>query len=311
MGTEAVAVLIGSLLAATIRSASPIVLAAVGEIYAERSGVLNLGLDGIMMAGAFACYIGAHISGSLGVGILLGMLAGALLSLLHAVFAINLGVDQIISSLMVGYLGAAVADFLGRPLMGIQIPSLSGNETSVLTQIPVVGRAIFGQNVLVYVTLVIVVVSWFILFRSRPGLVITAVGDNPRAADSAGINVGRVRYVCVLVGGVLAGLAGAYIACVYSSVFSARLIAGRGWIAIALVVFSAYHPVRAALGGLFFGGIEALQFRMELLQVDVPYHFLMMLPYIATILVLVIAGREKLLKLLGAPLTLGRPYKRE
>ncbi len=310
MATEAV-VLLASLLTATIRSACPVVLAAVGEIHSEKAGVTNLGVEGMMMFGAFICFVVVRSTGSLALGVLAAIAAGALLAFVHGVLVVPLALDQTISGIMLGYLAIALADFLGRPLMGAQIENLQPIRLGPLSDLPVIGSALFGQNPLVYITAVVVLLSWALFRYTAVGSMVTAVGDNPRAADAAGLGVQRIRLLSVVYGGMLAGLAGSYMTLNYSSTFVSGLTAGRGWIAIALVFFSTWNPVRAALGGLLFGGIEALQFRLGLLKVQIPYHFLMMLPYAATVLVLVLSGRRTLQGRPAAPQALGEPYRRE
>jgi general nucleoside transport system permease protein len=302
---------IASLIVSSIRSASPVIIASVGEIHAEKAGVMNLGVEGMMMFGAFASFAGVHATGSISLGILCGIIGGGLLALLHSILVISLGVDHIISGISIGVLGTSLADFFGRPFIGKQIDNLQPLNIEYLTDIPYIGKIVFGHNPLVYLFVVLIFGSWFVFQYLRIGSSIVAVGDNPKAADAAGIQVIRLRYVSVVYGGMLAGLAGAYMTLNYSTTFVSNITSGRGWIAIALVIFASWRPLRATLGGLLFGSIEALQFHLSLMKIKVPYHFMMMMPYLITIIVLVLYGRKMLDKKPTTPKSLGITYRRD
>lgn len=310
MGTEAVLV-ITALAAAAVRSSCSVVLAGLSQIHSNRSGVMNLAIDGMVAGGAFACFVAVHYTESLLLGVVSGIAVGGVLGLLLAFLLVDVGLDTNLTGVMLGLLIVALADFASRPLVGNPIESLRAVSLGWLSDLPVVGAALFSQNPLVYVTWLLVAVTWVIFRYLRLGSVICAAGDNPRAADAAGLNVRRTRFLSTLYGGMLAGLSGAYVMLNYSSVYVTLMTAGRGFIAMALVVFSGWDPVKLVLAGLAFGAIEALQFQLELLGVKIHYHLLLAMPYIATIIVVILTGRLGLQKRPVAPQALGKPYRRE
>jgi len=311
-----------SLMVAGIRLMTPIFLAALGEIITERAGVLNLGLEGLMLGGGFAGFAVAYAIQQLPGGdvmlpishvaaVLAALVVGGLMGLILAFLCVTLRADQVISSVILVILGQGLTTYFFRQLFAGQLgPHVTGfPELSipVLNQLPVVGPIFFQQNLAVYLSGVLLVVVWYGLTRTTWGLSIRAVGQYPAAADTSGVNVARVRYVATIVGGALAALGGAVLTVGQLQLFKENVTAGRGWIAVGLVVFSRRRPVLALLGALLFGLADALQFRIQALNVpDLPYEFLLMLPYLLTILVLLRAKRGE-----GAPAALGIPYTPE
>jgi general nucleoside transport system permease protein len=312
------------ILAAGVASGTILLFAAVGEIFAERSGVLNLGVEGMMLMGAVAGFSITASTGDPWIGLIIAMLAGAALSLIHAVVTIQFRAEQVISGLALTFLGTGLARVLGDGLSNAgAINTLPRLSIPVLSQIPLVGPILFrDQSILTYVGFLLVPLAWYWIDRTRPGLHLRAVGERPAAADAQGVDVIRERYAYVLVGGLLAGLAGATITLAISpGWFGDQTVAGRGWIAIGLVIFAQWSPIRAAVGAYLFGAI--FRFILDLQGVktifgfDNPFQagrsatfFLEMLPYLFVILVVVLGSRQALRKRVGAPAALGIPYVR-
>ena len=308
--------LIVSILTITIRAGTSLLYATLGEIYTERSGILNLGVEGTMMAGAATAFAVAYHSGSAWLGLLAAIIVGGLLSLIHAFLTIALRAEQVVSGLALTIFGIGLASFMGQRLgpggttmVGLQGPSFQRIPLPVLSSLPVVGQSIFNQDVMAYILYLLIPLLWFFLYRTQPGLHMRAVGENPTAADAMGVNVSGVRYAYTCLGGVLMGMAGAHLSLGYLQGWADNITGGRGWIAIALVIFATWDPLRAVIGALLFGGINALQFRLQAAGTTIPAPFLNMLPYISTILVLVLI--TALSKRLRAPSALGIPYIRE
>jgi len=297
-----------------IRLASPLTLAALGEIFTERSGVLNLGIEGMMLIGAFSGYVGCYFTGNPWVGVIAGMIGGGLMALLFAFVSVTLQTNQVVNGLAVWILGLGLSSFLFKACFGVGSalpPAVKGFESiniPVLSQIPVLGPILFHHNILVYLMVFLLVISWIVLFRTTLGLKIVSCGENPKAADVAGVNPFHIRYLCTIFGGMLAGLGGAYLTLAYTSMFLEGLTAGRGWIVLALVILSSWNPSRVLWAGLLFGGVDAIQLRLQAIGIGVPYQFLLMTPYILTIIIqvgLIIRLR------VNPPESLGKPYKRE
>ena len=312
------------ILAAGIGTGTVLFFAALGEIFAERAGVVNLGVEGMMLMGAVAGFATVVATGNPWLGVVMAMLAGAALSLLHAVVTIHFEADQIVSGLSLTLLGTGLARVLGEGLSKAGATSLLPNITvPVLADVPVVGPIFFhDQSILVYVAYALVPAAWYWINRTRPGLHLRSVGENPSAADSLGVNVYRLRYAYVMVGGLLAGLAGATITlAIQPGWFADLTTGGRGWIAIGLVIFAQWSPLRAAVGAWLFGAIGRsildIQGPPTLFGVANPFHdihsltfFLGMTPYVLVIVVLVIGSREAVRKRIGSPAALGIPYVR-
>lgn len=298
-------------LKATLEMATPLIFAAMGEVYAERAGVLNLGLEGMMLVGAFAGFYGTYVTDSLWVGLLAAILAGALLGLLKAFMSVTLKVNQVISGVSIVILGGGLSAFFFRLLTsGLDVAPANVRfpvvEIPVLSQIPILGPVLFTQNVMVYLALVMAPILWVVLFRTTVGLNIRAVGDNPRAADSLGVNVFGVRYACVIFSGIMAGLGGAFLSMARMNTFQYYMTGGRGWIANAVVIFGRWNPLGVVAGALFFGGSDALQLRLQALGAKVPPQFLLMLPYVLTLVALLSISRKVV-----RPSALSTPYSRE
>lgn len=298
-------------LVAVIRAATPLALAATGELVAERSGVLNLGVEGMMLVGAVAAFATAVASGSLALGLLVGMVAALSLALIFGVLTLTLMSNQVATGLALTLFGTGLSAFLGKDLIGIPLTGLAPIHLPVLSDLPLVGPVVFGQDPLVYGSLLLAFGVAWVLNRSRAGLVIRAVGENPQAAHALGYRVVAIRYLCVLFGGAMAGLAGAYLSLAYTPMWVEAMTAGRGWIALALVVFATWKPARVLLGAYLFGGVTIIQLHAQGLGLDVSSHLLAMLPYVATILVLVLISRDQTRIRLNAPASIGKVFRVE
>ncbi|MDR1471022.1 MAG: ABC transporter permease [Synergistaceae bacterium] len=300
------------ILAAAVRSGTPVLYATLGEILTERSGVMNLGLEGIMLVGAFAGFSVTQSTGSPCAGLAAAFAAGVLVTLVHAFLCITMGANQVVSGLALAMFGGGMSAMLGRAHVGRTIKGLSPFKLPVLGDVPVIGPVFFNHDAMVYASYALVALLAFFIFKTRPGMNLRAVGESPRASDAMGLPVVRIRYLYTLLGGGLAGIAGGYLSVVYTQMWVEGMTAGRGWIAVALVIFSIWHPMRAALGCYLFGGIDALQMRMQAAGTSVPAPILLMLPYLMTLAVLTfISIRKRQGILLGAPASLGSPFRRE
>jgi simple sugar transport system permease protein len=300
-------VLLVGLLAATLRIATPILLAALGEVFAERAGVLNLGIEGIMLMGAVLGFVSAYLAGSLWVGLLTAMICGVLASLLLGWLAVTLGLNQHVSGLGVTLLASGLALFAFRVVFKgtANAPKIAPFQQLSLPGLGPVAP-VFEQYWLTYLAFALVPVAGWVLHRTTFGLWVRSVGENPEAADTAGVDVAAVRYAALAIGGALMGLGGAFLSLAQLGSATFGIVAGRGWVAIALVIFGNWQPGRVLLGALLFGGVEALQLRLRAVGVDVPYQFLLSLPYLVTIAALALAGRNA-----AYPAALLKPYKRE
>jgi ABC-type uncharacterized transport system permease subunit len=312
--------LLTSLFTITLRAGTSLIYATVGEIYTERSGILNLGMEGIMLMGAVSAFAVVYYSSSLLAGLLVAGLVGGLLAAVHALLCITLRANQVVSGLSITLFGSGLASFLGqrlgpvsnnRYLVGLAGVQFKPIPLPFLSRLPVLG-AVFNQDLLTYAVYVLVPVAWFFLYRTREGLNLRAVGEDPQTADAMGIKVQRLRYLYTIAGGALVGLGGAHLSLAYTPGWSENITGGRGWIVIALVIFAMWNPARAVLGAVLFGGINAVQFRLQAAGTHIPAAYLNMLPYLATVVVLVImTWWETLSKRVGAPAALGTSYMRE
>jgi general nucleoside transport system permease protein len=302
---------LGELLKSSLRLSVPLVFAALGGVFSERSGVFNIGLEGLILMGAFGAALGAFHTGLPLVGLVVGIALGALLALPLAFMAVTLGVNQIVAGIAINLFALGITSFLARVAIGetANTTLLEGFDPiaiPLLADIPVLGPVFFRQDVLVYLMYVLVLALWFLLYRTPWGLDIRAVGHNPRAADTAGVSVVAVRYACVLGSGLLAALGGCYLVLSQVFVFSEHMSAGKGFIALAAVILGRWNPVGALLACLLFGFFDALQLRMQFGNPEVPYQIFSTLPYVVSILALVvIAGRSV------SPQAIGRHYHRE
>jgi ABC-type uncharacterized transport system permease subunit len=301
---------------AAIGLGTPIVFATLGEIITERAGVLNLGVQGMMLVGAVSGFWATFRTGNLVLGVAAAMLAGAALSLIHAFSSITLRVSQIVSGIALTLFGSGLASFIGRtgspPLVGQ--PSRETFEpllTSGIADWPVVGPLIFGHDTLVYVSWLVVAAASYYLFRTKMGLTLRAVGEDPASADAAGVEVARVRYFHVMMGGALAGLGGAYFSLALVPSWQDDPIGAAGWIAIALVILASWRPWRALFAAYLFGAAGRLNFTFQTLGVSVPANLLAMIPFVLAIIAMIVLTSGKRARLLGAPAALGLPYARE
>jgi ABC-type uncharacterized transport system permease subunit len=301
-----------SVLAAAIGAGTAILFACLGEILAERAGVLNLGVEGMMLMGALGGFAVTYWTASPWLGVLAAMVVGGALSLIHALLTITLHANQVVSGLALTLFGTGLSAFLGQPLVGQPAPAAFIRvPIPGLVDLPVIGPILFRQDMLTYLSYLLIPILWILIFRTRPGLHLRAVGESPSTADAMGISVAGLRYLYVVLGGMLAGIGGAAISLASNPGWTENITAGRGWIAIALVIFATWNPARAALGAYLFGGVEALQFRLQGAGTQISPFFLNMLPYLFTIAVLVLATQETVRRRVGAPAALGMPYLRE
>jgi simple sugar transport system permease protein len=300
--------LIATLIGATLRISTPILLASLGETIIERGGILNLGIEGTMLLSAFSGFVGASLTGSLWLGLLAAILTGILLSLLMGFLSVTLGLNQHVSGLGITLFATGLALFAFRLLYGgaITPPSLETKFEAFPVFTGTSIERIFSQSWLTYLAWILVVALSWLLHRTAFGLRLRSVGENPEAADIAGINVFRTRYYGLILGGALIALGGAYLSLAQQGAFAHGLVNGRGWVAIAIVIFGNWQPTRVLAGSLLFGFVEALQFRLQAEGVQIPHEVLLALPYIITILVLAVAGRN-----VSYPAALLKPYKRE
>jgi general nucleoside transport system permease protein len=273
--------------------------------------VLNLGVEGMMLVGAVMSFIVAATTGSSWLGVAAGMCAGAALSLIFGVLTLSLMANQVASGLALSLFGIGLSAYLGLNYVSVVIDPIKPLAIAGLSQLPFVGKLLFGHNPLVYLSLVLfVAIQWF-LYRTRAGLIVRAVGESPQSAHAIGFSVARIRYLSVLFGGACAGLGGAYLAVAYTPLWVEGMTAGRGWIALALVVFATWRPWRVLAGAYLFGGVTLAQFQAQGLGVDIPSQYLSMLPYLATIVVLAIISRDAATIRLNAPASLGTPFHPE
>lgn len=296
------------LIAATLRIATPLIFATLGELFCERAGILNLGIEGTMFFGAFAGFAAASLSGSLWVGVLTALVGGIISGLIMSLLSVRLGVNQHVSGLGITLLMTALSLYLFRVIFGESriLPSIQPfKQLSVFPDNPVLGP-IFSQYTLTYIAIALVPIVWWVVFRTNFGLKLRSVGDNPEATDAAGINVYRLRTTALVIGGALMGVGGAFLTVAQLGSFTFGIVAGRGWVCIALIIFGNWHPVKVFLGALLFGGVQALQSRLQLTGLKLPYELFLALPYIVTIIALTIAGRNA-----SYPAALLKPYKRE
>jgi ABC-type uncharacterized transport system permease subunit len=297
-----------AILLTVITAATPLVIAALGELVTERAGVLNLGVEGMMIMGAVCAFAAAHITGSPYIGIVAGIASGAIFSLLFGFLTLTLVTNQVATGLALTILGLGVSGMLGESFVGLPGVKLPPIVFPVLSDIPVIGPALFRQDLIFYMSIALVIgIGWF-LFKSRTGLKIRAIGDNHGSAHALGINVIRTRYLAVMFGGACAGLAGAQLSLVYTPQWVENMSAGRGWIALALVVFASWRPWRVLAGGYLFGAVTIGQLHAQALGIGVPSQLLSAMPYIATIVVLIIISHNRRTTLINTPASLGKPF---
>ncbi|MDD4020826.1 MAG: ABC transporter permease [Aminobacteriaceae bacterium] len=299
------------LLAAMMRMATPIIFGTLGEILAERSGVLNLGIEGIMLMGAMTGFLTTLSTGSLWLGVAAAAFTGIILSLLMALLAVWLGLSQHVSGIGITLFSTGLAMFIyrlavGSPTNPPTVQPFTRTAVPLLSSIPVIGEAFFTQYSLVYIAFLLIPAVWVLLYRTSWGLSIRTVGENPFAADTVGINVNLVRTLCLAAGGALMGIGGAFLTLAHQNMFLIDVVGGRGWISIAMVIFGNWDPVRGAAGALIFGFLDALQLRLQGLGFNVPFHLFLIIPYLMTLIALVTMSRKA-----SAPAGLLKPYRRE
>ncbi|GAB4266238.1 MAG: ABC transporter permease [Pararhodobacter sp.] len=304
IGSINVVVLIASLMVA----ATPILLAAIGELVVEKAGVLNLGVEGMMIIGAVSGFAVAVTTGNPYVGMIAAIVAGALVSLIFALLTQVLMANQVASGLALTLFGLGFSALLGQSYVGVVPPRTEKLDFGPLSELPVVGRILFGHDILVYVSLVVVVGTWWWLRSTRGGRILRAVGENHDSAHALGYKVKRVRILAILFGGACAGLGGAYLSLVRVPQWTEGMTAGAGWIALALVVFASWRPWRVLLGAYLFGGIMVLQLNLQAAGFRIPVEYLAMSPYLITILVLVVMSSSRGRSSLSAPGSLGRSF---
>jgi ABC-type uncharacterized transport system permease subunit len=301
-----------ALFGATLRIATPVILAAMGGVISERSGVINIGLEGMMLLGAFGAVVGSYYTGACG-GLIIGVLVGGLLGLLHAFFSVTVRANQIISAVGINILAASLPNVLipiiweGYNSMTPSVAVIPDIRIPILADVPVLGKILGYQNPVVYLALLIVFAMHFFLFKTPLGLRIRSVGEQPRAADTLGINVFRLRYFAVTLSGSLAGLGGAFLAIGYQSMFSQQMTQGRGFIGLAAMIFGRWYPIGACIACLIFGFADALQAAAQAAGVPVPPQILLSLPYVLTLVALVgVIGKRTI-----PPAADGKPYRKE
>ncbi len=291
-----------------ITAATPLLFAALGEMVTEKSGVLNLGVEGMMVMGAIIGFVAEYYSGNATIAILAGILAGAFMASLFALLVLKFHASQVPTGLALTIFGIGLSALVGQSMIGIAYEGLPKLSIPVLSLIPVIGPLLFQQDFLVYLSIAMVVAIHYFLTKTRAGLILRAVGDSHDAAHAMGYSVVKIRFMAILFGGAMAGLSGAYLSLAYSPMWVEQMTAGRGWIALALVVFACWRTVRVLLGAYLFGGISILQLHAQALGIGIPSQVMSMLPYLATIFVLVIISRDVSKIKLNAPASLGKAF---
>lgn len=300
-----------TLLASILVASTPILLAATGELVAEKSGVLNLGVEGMMIIGAICGFIAAVKTGSPLLGILFGTIAGSLLSLVFALITQYLLANQVASGLALTLFGLGLAALLGTDFTGIRPPTMPTMQIPVLSDLPILGELLFVHDPILYIGLALPAALWWFFRSTRAGLVVRAVGENHDAAHSIGYNVRLIRIAAIMFGGACAGMGGAYLSLVRVPQWTEGMTAGAGWIALAIVVFASWKPGRILLGAWLFGGLTLLQLNLQAAGIGIGVEYLSMSPYLATILVLVLLSADRNRRQLNAPACLGRGFHPE
>lgn len=296
------------LIAATLAAGTPLLLAATGVLVQEKAGVVNLGVEGMMLVAAVVAFGTVHASGSYALGFAAGAAAGAGMALLFALFALGLHANQYAAGLALTLFGGGLSAFIGMPYSGLSLPARPSDALPLLGDIPLLGPALFALHPVIYGALVLLAgVAWF-LFRTRAGLVLRAVGESPESAHALGLRVRAIRLAALLFGGACAGLGGAFLSTVYTPLWAEGMTAGRGWIALAVVVFATWRPARVLVGAYLFGGMTMLQLHLQGLGVTIPSQWMSMAPYLATIVVLALISRNPKWIRLNMPGALGKPF---
>ena len=299
--------LVGIILA-TLGAGTPLVFAALGELITEKSGVLNLGVEGMMLVGAVCGFAVAADTGSLWLGVVTAMTAGAFMALLFGILTLTFQANQVAAGLALTIFGVGLSAYIGLQYTSVALTGLQAVHIPLLSSIPLLGPTIFSLDPLMYLSFALFAAISYFLYRSKAGLLLRAIGESPRSAHSIGYPVIQIRYLAVLFGGGMAGLGGAYLALVYTPLWVEGMTAGRGWISLALVVFATWRPARVILGAYLFGGVTILQLHVQGLGIDLPSQLLSSLPYIATIVVLVLISRDVNTIRLNAPASIGKTF---
>ncbi|WP_150525851.1 ABC transporter permease [Roseibium sediminis] len=297
-----------AVLLTVITAATPLLIAAIGELVVERSGVLNLGVEGMMIMGAVVGFAVANQTGSGTLGVVAAIIAGMAMSALFGFLVLVLVTNQVASGLSLTILGLGLSGMIGEAFIGVPGLRLPELYIPVLSEIPFIGPVFFQQDAVVYLGFALVFAVSYVLFKTRAGLVLRAVGDNHTSAHALGYSVVRVRFLAILFGGACAGLAGAYMSLAYTPQWVENMTAGRGWIALALVVFASWLPFRVVAGAYLFGAVTVLTFHAQAQGLGIPSQFLSSLPYLATIAVLVLISANRRLTLVNTPACLGKPF---
>lgn len=295
-------------LSATMRLAIPIMLAALGGVYNERSGVMNIGMEGMMLIGSLVGFIVGYFANSIWLGILAAALSGVLMGIILAFFTVTLDADQVVAGIAINLLAVGLTSFLYRVVFGVQnqqahITAAYTSPVPVLENIPILGPLFFQQSPLVYFTFVLIAISYVIITRTSWGMQITAVGENPEAAETLGMNVLKTRYATMIISGLMCAMGGAFLSLVATHLFLDNMTAGRGYIALAILVLGRRHPLGILLAALMFGGADAFQLRTQTMNIGIPFQFMLMLPYLLTMVVLAIFVKKT-----DNPAALGLPY---
>ena len=292
----------------TLVAGTPLLLGTIGEVLCERSGILNLGVEGVMSMGAVTAFIVTLMTNNPWLGLMAAICVGMLISIIHAFASITLQSNQVVSGLALTMIGLGVSGLMGKAYVGIPLPVLMNSfAVPLLSDIPYIGPIFFTQSPFFYMAIILAFVVWFILMHTTIGIKIRATGENPKATETQGINVSLIKYYCVIIGGGFSGMAGANLSISYSKSWIEGMTAGRGWIVIALTIFALWNPTRAIIGAFLFGGIFVLQYLLQ--PYGISPNLLGLLPYAATLLVLMAIGMRHSQKL-NAPAWLGEPYKR-
>lgn len=297
-----------SILVGTILAATPLYIAAVGELFAERSGVINIGLEGIILMGAVVAVMADIYTNSVFLAILFALLIGALFGLFHGLLSIFLHINQIAAGLSFFILCNGLSGYLGSNFVGLKIKGLENYAIPFLADIPFFGQALFDHNFFVYFAIISIPLTWLLLHRNRWGISVKACGENPYKAYSAGVNVKKVRLIASIFSGGFAGLGGACLSLAIAQSWSAEMVAGRGWIAIGMIIFARWNPVYLFLGALIYGAMSSINFNLQIIGSNVSFHFLSMLPYVITIIVLVYSNLQFKTNNKNFPLSLGQPF---
>lgn len=295
-------------LTSSVRMAVPLIFAGLGETFSEKAGILNIGVEAIMLSGAFFSFAATYMTGNLWVGVIGGMIGGMIVSLIHAVFSVYLRKDQTVTGIALNMFMLGATSFMFKVLVSsnLDFPQISTFDKIAipfLCDIPVIGPAFFNQDIIVYVSYALIILSTIFLYGTTWGLSLTAVGEHPRAADTVGIKVYTTRYLAAMVNGILGGLGGAYLTLVQLGVFMENVTSGRGYIALAVVIFGRRHPIGVFLAALLFGAADAFQFRLQAIGIQLPSQYLTMLPYVVTLVVLLFSAKGS-----SDPESLGKPY---